>query len=196
MPSTFTLAFRPSLTKAMGRRSTPRKSASNGANIASGPPAAPLAMAVTASTWASVADASTIRPPIQPPSDMIAFDCARKTKRTPSSATSPKRPDSIANVSATLQKSCVAGVVALRGMHGHRKSQLQASMYCPLIAHRAMDPPRRPVSERALPPARWQVKAAGGHLGRGSPQHRMHHIGRLLLVDQQPSAWNLDQARV
>ena len=55
----------------------------------SGPPAVPLAMAATASAWASLADASTITPPIQSPCVMIAFDCAKKTKRTPSSRTSP-----------------------------------------------------------------------------------------------------------
>src|SRR5262249_57532143 len=126
------------------RGATRERPASTGATIGRGPPAVPLAMAVIASAWASVAEASTIRPPIQPPSDMIAFDCARKTKRTPSSATSPKRPDSIANVSATLQKSCVAGVVALRGMHGHRKSHLHATIYSPFIAHLPLDPAPRP----------------------------------------------------
>src|SRR5262245_45121172 len=50
----------------------------------------------------------------------------------------------MAKVSATLQKSCVAGVVAFLVMQGQRKSQLHASMYRPLIAHWVMRPSSRP----------------------------------------------------
>ena len=46
-----------------------------------------------------------------------------------------------------MQKSWVAGVVAFLGMHGHRKSQLQASMYWPLTAHCAIESS----SQRCLP---------------------------------------------
>src|SRR5262249_6024701 len=63
---------------------------------------------------------------------------------------------SIANVSATLQKSWVAGVVAFFGMHGQRKSQLHASMYRPFAVQVAIDA----LLVRTFTPRPGEVKCA------------------------------------
>src|SRR5262249_41312068 len=74
---------------------------------------------------------------------------------------------------ATLQKSCVAGVVAFLGMQGQRKSQLHASMYRPLAAQVAIDDllarassPRCSRSRRAVAATCWPGPR-GPHLRRG-----------------------------
>ena len=103
IPTTRTLTFPPSFTNSIAADSTPRKSEIIGAYIANGPFPSSLVIAPTAATCSAVHVESTLNPPIQSPSDIIALDWATITKRTPAIGVEPKNPSPISNASATLQ---------------------------------------------------------------------------------------------
>ena len=75
-------------------------------------------------------DLARIRDTVSPDLEMAAVANA-----TPARSVVPKRPASMRYVIANLQKSSVAGALALLGMHGQRNAQLHASRYSPEIDH-------------------------------------------------------------
>src|SRR5690348_5869211 len=130
-PGTELDQFMPVWLNSMGLASTPATLPTSGARCDMGPPAWPLAMAASASRCDWLPRSSTMSPTVQLPSAMGPGVKPATTKFRPLSSVPSNCPRSTWNASAKVQLPFVGRAVSPLLGQGHRKSQLQLSMYSP-----------------------------------------------------------------